>query len=26
MITELTQYLRGWQHYFKLAMRKNSMQ
>ncbi|HIF9252623.1 TPA: group II intron maturase-specific domain-containing protein, partial [Photobacterium damselae] len=25
-ITELTQYLRGWQHYFKLAMRKSSMQ
>ncbi|HIF9499519.1 TPA: group II intron maturase-specific domain-containing protein, partial [Photobacterium damselae] len=26
VITELTQYLRGWQHYFKLAMRKSSMQ
>ncbi|TMX78835.1 group II intron maturase-specific domain-containing protein, partial [Photobacterium damselae] len=26
VITELTQYLRGWQHYFKLAIRKSSMQ
>lgn len=26
VITELTQYLRGWQHYFKLAMRKSIMQ
>ncbi len=26
VITELTQYLRGWQHYFKLAMRKSAMQ
>jgi hypothetical protein len=26
IITELTQYLRGWQHYFKLAMRKSTMQ
>ncbi|TLS80398.1 hypothetical protein FD722_20585, partial [Photobacterium damselae subsp. damselae] len=26
VITELTQYLRGWQHYFKRAMRKSSMQ
>lgn len=25
-ITELTQYLRGWQHYFKLAIRKSAMQ
>lgn len=26
IIAELTQYLRGWQHYFKFAMRKSSMQ
>ncbi|WP_221274591.1 group II intron reverse transcriptase/maturase [Thaumasiovibrio subtropicus] len=26
IITELTQYLRGWQHYFKLAIRKSAMQ
>lgn len=26
MITELTQYLRGWQHYFKLAIRKSRLQ
>jgi len=26
IIAELTQYLRGWQHYFKLAIRKSSMQ
>ncbi|WP_287025780.1 group II intron reverse transcriptase/maturase [Vibrio sp.] len=26
VITELTQYLRGWQHYFKLAIRKSAMQ
>ena len=26
IITELTQYLRGWQHYFKLAMRKSATQ
>lgn len=26
IITELTQYLRGWQHYFKLAIRKSVMQ
>ncbi|UKA03978.1 hypothetical protein IHC89_15735 [Photobacterium damselae subsp. damselae] len=26
MITELTQYLRGWQYYFKLAIRKSIMQ
>ncbi|MDF2183212.1 group II intron maturase-specific domain-containing protein [Grimontia hollisae] len=26
MIAELTQYLRGWQHYFKLAICKSSMQ
>merc|ERR1739841_302982 len=25
-ITELTQYLRGWQHYFKLSIRKSAMQ
>ncbi|GAL14513.1 hypothetical protein JCM19233_5525 [Vibrio astriarenae] len=26
IITELTQYLQGWQHYLKLAMRKSAMQ
>lgn len=26
IITELTQYLRGWQHYFKLAIRKSAME
>ena len=26
IIIELTQYLRGWQNYFKLAMRKSAMQ
>jgi group II intron reverse transcriptase/maturase len=26
VIAELTQYLRGWQHYFKLAIRKSWMQ
>ncbi|WEM43939.1 group II intron reverse transcriptase/maturase [Photobacterium sp. DA100] len=26
VIVELTQYLRGWQHYFKLAIRKSAMQ
>ncbi|HIF9180640.1 TPA: group II intron maturase-specific domain-containing protein [Photobacterium damselae] len=26
MITELTQYLRCWQHFFKLAIGKSSMQ
>ncbi|MEZ8587209.1 group II intron reverse transcriptase/maturase [Vibrio cyclitrophicus] len=26
VIAELTQYLRGWQHYFKLAIRKSSLQ
>ncbi|MCE7729347.1 group II intron reverse transcriptase/maturase [Vibrio campbellii] len=26
IIAELTQYLRGWQHYFKLAIRKSSIQ
>ncbi|EJV9413365.1 DNA polymerase [Vibrio vulnificus CladeA-yb158] len=26
IITELTQYLRGWQHYFKLAIRQSAMQ
>ena len=26
VIAELTQYLRGWQHYFKLAIRKSAMQ
>lgn len=26
VMTELTQYLRGWQHYFKLAIRKSVMQ
>ncbi|HHD2155869.1 TPA: group II intron maturase-specific domain-containing protein, partial [Klebsiella pneumoniae] len=25
VIRELTQYLRGWQHYFKLALRKGMM-
>ncbi|ENK2095528.1 group II intron reverse transcriptase/maturase [Vibrio vulnificus] len=26
IITELTQYLRGWQHYFKLAIGRSAMQ
>ncbi|WP_246856208.1 group II intron maturase-specific domain-containing protein [Vibrio crassostreae] len=26
IITELTQYLRGWQYYFKLAIRKSAIQ
>lgn len=26
VIAELTQYLRGWQHYFKLAIRKSTME
>nr|WP_084834193.1 group II intron maturase-specific domain-containing protein [Vibrio cidicii] len=26
IITELTQYLRGWQHYFKLAIGQSAMQ
>ncbi|MEZ9322746.1 group II intron maturase-specific domain-containing protein, partial [Vibrio sp. 10N.286.51.E5] len=26
IITELTQYLRGWQHYFKLTVSKSAMQ
>ncbi|UTV29193.1 group II intron reverse transcriptase/maturase [Photobacterium atrarenae] len=26
VLVELTQYLRGWQHYFKLAIRKSAMQ
>lgn len=26
VITELTRYLRGWQHYFKLTLRKSAMQ